>query len=120
MSGPFHPTGRGRVSSTSPRALAVCQRCGFTWNRTKLTDQQQWGGNKLQALNLWVCPPCLDVPQIQLRSIIIPPDPVPVYLPFPEPYSAEVNSDISTESLDDLGTETGDFLVMEIGNIPGT
>lgn len=96
MSGPLHPTGRGRVSARSPRALAVCQRCGFTYNRWQLRNQVQWQGMQLQPLNIYVCKPCYDVPQMQLKTIILPPDPLPIPLPFPEPYSAEVPRYAST------------------------
>ena len=97
MSGPWHPTGRGKVSSRNPNALAVCQRCGFTYNRTDLVNQRQYQGLQLQPLNIWVCrQTCLDRPQIQLRTIILPPDPLPVWMPFPEPYDAEVPSNMTT------------------------
>jgi len=35
------------------------------------------------------CPYCLDEPQPQLRTIIIPPDPDPVYEARPEQYSVD-------------------------------
>lgn len=115
MSGPLHPTGRGRVSARSPRALAVCQRCGFTYQRTQLCNQVQWQGMQLQPLNLWVCKPCYDTPQQQLRAIILPPDPVPIDLPFPEPYLAEVPSYLVTETGACLVTGSGganDFMLV--------
>lgn len=124
MTGPWHPTGRGRVNSRYPQALAVCQRCGFTYNRVDLAPQYQWAGVKLQNLELYVCrTECMDVPQPQIKSIVIPPDPVPVYRPFPEQYSETVPSDIATEpplfqGSDDLTTEDGDNLIWEIEDTP--
>lgn len=96
MSGPFHPTGRARVSGRYPEAIGVCQKCGFWWQRRELRNQRQYQGLQLQALNIWVCPPCYDTPQPQLRTIILPPDPLPVWMPFPEPYEAEVPSNMTT------------------------
>jgi hypothetical protein len=51
---------------------------------------------QLQPLNVWVCRPCFDVPNKNLLAIVIPPDPLPVELPFPEPYSLEVPSYMQT------------------------
>lgn len=116
-------TGRARVSSRHPEAHAICQRCGFRYLRRDLVPQFQWAGAKLQDLNLYVCKrTCVDVPQMQLRSIIIPPDPVPVYKPFPEVYEITVPNFIATESDtfagNDLTTEAGDQIVWEIQDTP--
>lgn len=122
MTGPWHPTGRGRVSMRSPQALAVCERCSFTYNRVDLSFQFQWSGEKLQNLRILVCRRCLDTPQIALKTIIIPPDPLPVYNPRPEPYAVEVPSFVATEvpsfGGDDLTTENGDNLIWEIEDTP--
>jgi hypothetical protein len=69
---------------------------------------------------LLVCKTCLDIPQTQLKTIIIPPDPLPVLNPRPENYAVTIPSDIATESStfagNDLTTEAGDNLIWEIGN----
>lgn len=99
MSGPWHPTGRGRVSSRSPSALGICDFCGFTYNRADLVWQYQWSGVKLQNLRFLVCQrTCKDIPQIQLKTIVIPPDPLPVWNPRPEQYNATIPNYIATES----------------------
>ena len=123
MSGPWHPTGRAKVSARSPSAIGVCQRCSMWYSRNELVPQFQWAGPKLQNLEVYVCTrTCYDVPQTQLKSILIPPDPLPVYRPFPEQFDAVVNNDIATESTtfngNDLTTETGDNLVWEIEDTP--
>lgn len=123
MSGPFHPTGRGRVSQRRPSALAVCDLCGFTYNRTDLTWQYQWSGTKLQNLRLLVCTrTCVDVPQAALKTIIIPPDPLPVLNPRPEQYAVTVPSFVATETPpfegSDLTTEGGDNVIWEIEDTP--
>lgn len=109
----WHPTGRGRVSSRDPSALAVCRRCGFTYNRTDLVNQTEWQGLQLQPLNIWVCKArCLDRPQIQLKTIILPPDPIPVWMPFPEPYDVEVPSNMTTLPGTWFATMAGTLIVM--------
>lgn len=123
MSGPWHQTGRGRVSASHPSALGVCDRCGFTYNLKDLVWQYQWAGPKLQNLRLLVCVPlCLDKPQEQLRTIVIPADPVPVLNPRPEQYSETVPNFVATESStfsgNDLTTESGDNLIWEIEDTP--
>lgn len=63
---------------------------------------------QLQNLRILVCTQtCLDVPQPQLRTIILPPDPVPVSNPRPELYRVEVPSYISTLAGVHLTTVSG-------------
>lgn len=114
----WHPTGRARVSARSPRAFGICDGCGFQYNLERLRYQYQWQGMQLQNLNLRVCPTCMDVPQQQLRTIILPPDPVPVDDPRPERYSVMVPSLMSTEDGDHLVTTGGDRLTMSIRVTP--
>lgn len=47
--------------------------------------QFQWAGNKLIDTGLLVGRDCLDVPQDQFRSLILPPDPIPLINPRPSP-----------------------------------
>lgn len=82
--------GRASINARSPKALGVCDRCGALYNLNALQWQFEWAGTKLQNLRLLVCKSCLDVPQEQLRTIVLPPDPVPVMNPRPEPYDEEV------------------------------
>jgi hypothetical protein len=85
------PTGRASVSPYSPRAHAVCDRCGFRFNHDRLGWQYQWQGPRLQNIRLLVCPNgCLDKPQEQLRTIVLPPDPIPISNARPEDY---INAD---------------------------
>lgn len=119
MTGVWHPTGRARVSQRSPSAHAICQRCGFRYNRYDLVPQFQWAGVKLQNLELYVCKrTCLDVPQPALKTIVIPADPLPVYRPFPEDYAETVPNFVATESStfagSDITTEAGDNIIWEI------
>lgn len=121
---------RASVDSRYPRALACCDRCGFTWNHYKLQWQYQWQGTKLQNIRLLVCPDCIDVPQEQLRTIIIPPDPIPIGNPRPDPHNLELYSSsppgyasgapnvLTTESGDFLTTADGTPLITEINVTP--
>jgi hypothetical protein len=84
----MRPHGRASISARHPRALAVCQRCGFMYNLDQLKWQWDWQfGPRLRNLMIQVCPTCLDVPQESGRTIVLPPDPVPVAFPLPENYA---------------------------------
>lgn len=87
----WRPHGRARVSARDPKAFAVCDRCSIWTNLNRLSWQFQWSGDRLTDLKILVCNECLDVPQQQLRSIILPPDPLPVFNPRPENFDADNN-----------------------------
>lgn len=79
------------VDPANPRARAVCDRCGFIYNHYQLTWQYQWVGPRMANLRILVCPSCNDRPQEQLRTIILPPDPVPIMDPRAESYVQDNN-----------------------------
>lgn len=83
--------GRADISPTRPRALAICDKCGAMYNQDKLRWQFQWGGPRLINLRMLVCDTCYDIPQDQLRLLILPPDPVPISYPRPESYNVTDN-----------------------------
>lgn len=70
--------GRARTSSKNPRAFGVCDRCGIWYNHATLKWQYDWRGTSLQNLRFLVCDRCYDLPQEQLRAIVVPPDPTPI------------------------------------------
>ncbi len=80
-------SGRAYTNPSSPDAFGVCQRCGFWHNRKNIRDQWDWRGTRLQNLYILVCPRCVDNPQQQLRAIVLPADPVPIYRPLQEPFN---------------------------------
>ena len=85
-------SGRARTSPSSPRAFAVCDRCGMWYNHHRLSWQMDWSGSSLINKRLLVCSDCYDTPQQQGRAIIIPADPVPIVQPRPEDFiNAETN-----------------------------
>jgi hypothetical protein len=71
-------SGRAKTSSSSPRAFAICDRCGFTYNHINLQWQFDWRGPTMQNVRILVCNECLDDPQEQQRAIVVPADPVPI------------------------------------------
>ena len=81
------PHGRARVNTRSPVAFAKCDRTGRWVNRTDLYKQYYYAGTKLVWSGLLVCKDALDIPNDQLRTIILPPDPVGVINARTEPFS---------------------------------
>lgn len=69
-----------RVDSNSPSGAGQCDRCGRWFNLRNLTFQMEWSGTHLYNKRVLVCTEggCLDVPQEQFRTIILPPDPPPL------------------------------------------
>lgn len=74
----MRPHGRASVSVSNPRAFGICDRCGFLYNHHELQWQYDYRGAALVNVRILVCDTCLDVPQNQLRNIVIPADPTPI------------------------------------------
>jgi hypothetical protein len=89
-------SGRARTSASNPQAFAVCDRCGIWYNHIALQWQYDWAGSSLINKRLLVCQRCLDVPQEQLRAIVVPADPVPIVQPRLEYYANDETDLIST------------------------
>ncbi len=88
----MRPHGNAQISERSPRAVGICDRCGFMYNNDRLTWQWDYRfGPRLFNLKILCCPSCLDVPQESGRTIILPPDPVAIANPRPENYAAADN-----------------------------
>lgn len=84
--------GSAEVSANYPRAHAICDRCGKRTNHYKLRWQMDWRGPRLQNIRLLVCDSCVDAPQQSgQRTILIPPDPVPIMNARPEAFVAANN-----------------------------
>lgn len=79
---------RARVSPESPRAFAICDRCGQQYNIDRLDTQYQYSGTGLFSTGLMVCSTCMDTPNPQLLARAIGPDPVPVPNARPRRYTA--------------------------------
>lgn len=107
-----------RISARNPRSLARCQRCGRTKNRYALAPQFYWEGPELQNTNVYVCiDSCLDIPNEQLRTLVLPPDPVPIFMPQIEDYEQEITTFFVTEDLTTYFTsEDGETLFVNEGS----
>ena len=81
-------SGHARVSSSSPEAFGVCQRCGFWYQRRELKNQMAWRGAALLPTWVFVCPRCYDTPQENDRVVVWPADPAPIQLALPENFDA--------------------------------
>ena len=75
--------GRARTSARNPQAHAFCDRCGGRYNHVDLSWQMDWAGASIINKRILVCQTCMDLPQTQLRSIVLPADPVPIMNPRP-------------------------------------
>jgi hypothetical protein len=65
------------------------------YNHDRLQWQFDYAGAGLINKRILVCSPCLDTPQNQLRSIILPADPVPIMNPRVENYAAAETDNIA-------------------------
>lgn len=90
--------GRAKVSTRNPEAFAICDNCGFMYNHSDLRWQMDWAGNKLINKRQLVCRRCNDIPQTQLRAIILPADPVPVMNPRTNNWAAAETNNRTTSS----------------------
>lgn len=87
----MRPHGRARISPRRPQAQGVCDRCGFRYPHAALKFQYDWQGPRLANLRILVCPACYDKPQEGLRTIVLPPDPMPIMNPRPEMFVSDDN-----------------------------
>lgn len=62
----------------------------------------QWQGANLVNLRLLVCRECRDVPQPQLRTRMIPADPIPILNPRPLDTSVEITHSFSDDFSSDF------------------
>lgn len=90
-------SGRARTNPRNPSAFGVCDRDGLWYNLSDLVWQHEWAGPSLINKRIRVCRNCLDIPNQQLRSIIIPADPTPVSQPRTEPYLTDETNSITTQ-----------------------
>jgi hypothetical protein len=67
-----------RVNPNNPSAAAECDLCGRWYNLVDLKFNMEWSGTHIYNTGSLRCRECLDVPQEQWRTIVLPPDPPPV------------------------------------------
>lgn len=110
----MRPHGRARVNPSSPRAFAVCDRCGIWHNHISLHWQHDYRGMRLTNTRLLVCDRCLDKPQPQLKPKIITRDPVTIQNARPELTATQTTSVTTTYTIlatDQLVSCAGTFTV---------
>lgn len=100
-------SGRARTSAKAPSAFAVCMRCGIWHNRSALQFQWDWRGAQLQNLYILVCRQCLDEPQQQLRQIVLPADPVPIFYPSVEQFADDESDYRAVSAPPNIDPNTG-------------
>lgn len=83
-----HPK-RARVDPRSPRAWGTDDRSGFIGNHEDMVWQYEWAGFELINQKILVYPDELDIPNRQLGSIVLPPDPPSILNARPEAYDIE-------------------------------
>lgn len=67
------------VDPNNPVTFAMCDRCGKWRNQPDLVWQVEWAGQHVYDIQVLVCKDtCYDIPNEQLRTIVLPPDPPPV------------------------------------------
>ena len=116
-------SGRARTSSKNPQAFAICDRCALWYNHVDLQWQYDWAGAGMINKRILVCDTCNDVPQEQLRAIVIPADPVPIVNPRVEPYAwdeidrRQVSGYNTTNTATGIPVQQGDTRVTTLGNI---
>lgn len=115
-------SGRAVTNPDSPRAHAICDRCGFRYNHSDLHWQFDYRGRTLQNIRILVCETCLDDPQPQLKPRILPPDPLPVLNARTEPYIYDETNNRVTSGQNTIDFWTGlpvsggDYRVTQNGN----
>lgn len=92
-------SGRATINPAAPEALGICDGCGFLFNLRTLTWQMGWCGTTLKNLHLRKCSTCLDIPNEQLRTIILPPDPLPVSDPRLEQFAVDERNDYTLSKI---------------------
>ena len=113
--------GRARISSKNPQAAAVCDRCGGVYNHVNLSWQFDWAGAALINKRILVCNHCMDTPQQQLRSIVLPADPPVIMNARPE-YYIQAETDYRMTQGNTVNAQTGipvpggDFRITENDN----
>jgi len=101
------PHGRAKVSTRNPEAFAICDDCGFLYNLSELRWQFEWGGNRLINKKQLVCRRCNDLPNTQLRAIVLPADPMPVMNPRVQNYQQAETDYRATSGQNTVNPQTG-------------
>lgn len=83
-----HPK-RASVDVGKQSAWSTCDVCGFIVNHNKMRWQVRYAGQALIRTGMLVCVPCWDIPAPFEKTLVLPPDPVPVMNARPENYAID-------------------------------
>jgi hypothetical protein len=76
--------GKGFPASTGNiEPTGICDGTGFLHRKRDLVKQMEWRGNRLVWTGFLVGKDYVDTPNEQLRTPVLPPDPIPVRQPRP-------------------------------------
>lgn len=95
------------------RPLGQCDLCAFVFHLDELQYQMEYRGMQLQSTGWLRCPPCMDIPQPQMKPIILPPDPVSVQNARPVNYDQANNDYLATQGGDHIVEEDEDPIVAQ-------
>ncbi len=102
------------IDVTNPEALGICDYTGMVHLRKDLVRQMEWRGNRLVWTGYYVGRDYVDQPNPQLKTPILPPDPVPVKDPRPQYFSQ-----ITWNQMDIVWMYWGDVWNQAGGSLPG-
>lgn len=86
----------------------------------------EWRGPTLMNIEIYVCRPCYDKPQENIRAIVLPADPVPIVKAFPEYFEAYETNERVTSGQNTVDPVTGitiyggNVRITQDGNIRST
>lgn len=66
-----------------------------------------WRGAQLMPTYIFVCPPCYDIPNENVRAITLPADPVPIKFPLVEPFFYDETNNQTISSIPQIDPLTG-------------
>lgn len=106
-----------RFDARDPRAIAICDGCGFLVQHNTLREKMEYrGGASPVGTGFLVCPRCDDVPNPYGRIQVLPPDPVPVRNPrpdiYPTWYLTTESGELLTDEEDQIFAINGDANVL--------
>lgn len=101
------------IDRNHPTATANCDRCGFFYSHNKLKWQWEYRGTGLVNLNILVCSTCLDIPNPQLKVIVLPPDPVPIKNPRVFDRDAAMNDYRTTQTDEKRLTQDSNYRIKD-------
>ncbi len=107
-----HPR-RADVDNERERVWTTDDRDGFINNKNKMKWQFEWAGSQLINKKLLVSQSNLDEPQQQLRTLVLPADPVPKQFARPENYVVDETDWLTTQNGDVIEAQDESLIVTQ-------